>query len=273
VEAIASRFSDAELVQSQEDFDFLRQRRIYPPRRTTLLGNGIDLERFSPDKVSTDRRRQLRLELDIDDDEVVVGIVGRLVAEKGYPELFDAAERLNGAITVLAIGDRDPDKPDAVDEAAMKKAKAAGVRFLGFRNDIDSLYPAMDIFALPSHREGIPRSAMEASAMGLPVVSTDIRGCREVVEHGVTGLLVPVKDPEALAQALAKMAGDCNLRRSMGEAGRQRALECFDEEVIVRTVIETYLRLARDKSKRLKRRAAYVSASHKRGRPLMGRGE
>src|SRR5690606_36362314 len=105
---------------------------------------------------------------------------------------------------------------------------------------------AMDVFVLPSHREGFPRAAMEASAMGLPVVATDIRGCREVVDPGRNGLLVPVGDPRALREAMEELA-DPQVRRRLSAGARTKAEEAFDERRVVEKVMATYLRLARQR--------------------------
>ena len=116
------------------------------------------------------------------------------------------------------IGDDEPDEGRrARRRATARAADAAGVRFLGGRDDVDRLYAGMDLFVLASHREGFPRSPMEAAAMGVPVVATDIRGCRQVVDDGVTGLLVPVRDAGALAAAIAtRSASDRDRRRRFG---------------------------------------------------------
>ncbi|HET6775384.1 MAG TPA: glycosyltransferase, partial [Acidimicrobiales bacterium] len=213
LEGIAARFSDAELVQSEEDLDLLVRRHAYPRRRTRLLGNGVDLDRFRPGLLTDDERAKLRAdELGAGDDQVVVGMVGRMVAEKGLLELFDAARRLDDRFVVAVIGPDDPAKPDALDRATVREASEAGVRFLGMRDDVDRLYGAMDVFVLPSWREGFPRAAMEAAASGLPVIASDVRGCRQVVDHGVTGLLVPVRDGAALAQAIRALGEDPDRR-------------------------------------------------------------
>jgi glycosyltransferase involved in cell wall biosynthesis len=101
----------------------------------------------------------------------------------------------------------------------------------------------MDLFVLPSHREGFPRAAMEAAASGLPVVATDVRGCRQVVDHGTTGLLVPVGDPASLAAAIRKLGDDPDLRARMGAAAVDRARRCFDERDVIDRVLATYERL------------------------------
>jgi glycosyltransferase involved in cell wall biosynthesis len=244
MEAVAARFSHAELIQNVEDLDLLTRRRISVRSRTRLLGNGIDLTRFAPGAIGPKERDALRDEVGAGPDAIVVGMVGRMVAEKGYPELFAAAERLDDRYVVVAIGPDDPEKADAVSPDQRAAAEKAGVVFLGHRDDVERLYAAMDLFVLPSHREGFPRAAMEAAATGLPIVASDVRGCRQVVDDGVTGLLVPVRDPERLAAAIAELGDDPERRRAMGEAAVSRARGCFDERRVVDIVLSTYREVA-----------------------------
>ena len=179
----------------------------------------------------------------------MIGAVGRLVAEKGYPELFEAVERLPlGRVRLVVAGGADPDKPDALSPSVLERARGRAVSRSSANGTTSTRsYSAMDVFALASHREGFPRAAMEAAAMGLPVVATDIRGCRQVVEPGATGLLVPVRDPAALAEALRRLVEDPALRARMGDAARARAEEQFDEQRVVDIVMGTYRDVARRK--------------------------
>lgn len=247
LEALAARCSDVELVQNMEDFALLTRLRVSSPSRTRLLGNGVDLQRFDPGRFDSSHRARVRHQLGIGESEVVVGAVGRLVAEKGFPELFEAAKGLEDRYVVLCMGPHDPDKPGALTESALGKARKAGVRILGMRPDLDELYPAMDIFVLASHREGFPRAAMEAAAMGLPVIATDIRGCREVVRDGFNGLLVPVEDPPALETAIRRLGEDPDFRADLGRAGAALAKREFDEERVVTRVLDAYREGARRK--------------------------
>lgn len=250
LEAFAARFSDAELVQNPEDLERLRRLRI--ARNTRLLGNGVDLRRFDPARWSPADRARVRASLGVQDDQIVVGCVARLVAEKGYPELFDAMAGLDADRYVLVcVGGEDPDKPDALSPTVLDRARAAGVRLLGHRDDVDALYAAMDLFVLASHREGFPRAAIEAAASGLPVIATDVRGCRQVVDHGVTGLLVPVRAPAALATAIERLGGDEPLRARMAAAARRRAEAEFDEDRVVARVLATYAEVAARKGIRV----------------------
>ncbi len=214
-----------------------------PRRKLAYLGNGVDLDRFDRTRLAPDTRATVRAELGVDDDAVVIGIVGRLVAEKGYPELFEAVRTMGVRSVLVVAGPDDPEKADALDRAMIEQAQRDGVRFLGMRRDVERLYAAMDVFVLPSHREGFPRAAMEAAAMGLPIVATYIRGCRQVVHDGDNGFLVPPRDPARLAQALRVLVADAPRRRAMGLASARRARRDFDERSVVTTVLDTYERL------------------------------
>ena len=243
LERIAAWGSDAELVQNPEDIDTLLRIGV-PARKVHLLGNGVDLARFTPPDPTV--RAAVRAELGAGPDTVVCGVVGRLGWEKGYREVFDAARRLRARapeVVVVVVGPEDPEKADGVDAGALAAARADGVQFLGMREDVERLYAGMDLYVLASYREGFPRAAMEAAASGLPVIATDIRGCRQVVDHGRTGLLVPARDAVALAEAVATIASDADLRRTMASRARERAVAEFDQTTQIRITLETYSRL------------------------------
>jgi glycosyltransferase involved in cell wall biosynthesis len=246
LERLAATCSQAELVQNPEDLNVLRRLGV-PATKLTLLGNGIDLARFDPASITAVDRSSARVELGaIGPTDVVVGVVGRLVREKGLPEVFDAARRLRGhrpEVRFAVIGPDEPDKSGSLGREDRDAADAAGVRFLGGRDDVVPLYRGMDLYVLASHREGFPRSAMEAAAMGLPIVATDIRGCRQVVEHGSTGLLVPPRDPAALAGAIGTLAVDPERRVRMGTAGHKKAIHEFDQQHCIDLTLATYRRL------------------------------
>lgn len=244
LERMAASCSDGELLQNPEDLPVLRRLRI-PDRKLHLLGNGVDLARFDPSEHADDRTA-VRRQLGVDDDHLVVGLVGRLVAEKGYREVFAAAAALqhtHPAARFVVVGPPDLDKADAITQDELDRAaEDSGVIFLGMREDVERLYPAFDLYVLASHREGFPRSAMEAAAMGLPLVATDIRGCRQVVDHGRTGLLVPVGDSRALTEAIARLADDADLRTAMGEASTRKAVAEFDDRRQIEITLEVYER-------------------------------
>jgi glycosyltransferase involved in cell wall biosynthesis len=263
LESFAARFSDAELLQNEEDLPVLRRAGV-PARKLRVLGNGIDLARFEPTRWPDSERAEVRSELGLGLDAVVIGTVGRLVAEKGYVELFQALPRLGlprDGVKVLAVAPADPSKPDALSEFEIERAKEMGVKFLGWRDDVDRLYLAMDLFVLASHREGFPRAAMEAAAMGLPIVATDVRGCRQVVDHAASGFLVRLGDVDELAQRLGELVGDADLRRRFGDRARRKALTSFDDRQQIALTLRTYDRLG-----------AFRTSSATDASPAVGRG-
>jgi glycosyltransferase involved in cell wall biosynthesis len=242
LEWVAARLSDAELYQSAEDLAWARRLRIGRRSRAHHLGNGTDLTEFDPGAVSARRRDELRRELGIPQGARVVGTIGRLVREKGYGEFFRAAravrERHPDAV-FLAVGPFDPDKGDALTGA--DRAEAAGdVVFTGYRGDARDLLAIMDVFVLASWREGMPRSAIEAAAMGRAMVLTDIRGCREVARDGREALLVPPRDADRLTAAIERLLEDEDLRGRLSAAARERALARFDERAVARRVLDVY---------------------------------
>jgi glycosyltransferase involved in cell wall biosynthesis len=242
-ERLAAACSHGELVQNPEDAHTLVHTLKVPARRVQVLGNGIDLVRFDADRGSRDR---IRAEWGIADGQVVAGVVGRLVLEKGLHELFAAAHALRAldpAVRMVVVGPNEPDKPDGASAATIAAAEADGVVFVGARSDMPECYAAMDLFVTATHREGFPRAAMEASASGLPVVATDIRGCRQVVTNEVTGVLVPARDAPALAAAVARLAADPALRSRMGAAASAKAATEFDQQRVIGLTLDTYERL------------------------------
>jgi glycosyltransferase involved in cell wall biosynthesis len=245
LERAVSVCSQAELVQNEEDVEVLRRLHV-PARKLVLLGNGVDLGRFRP-PVGPEARDAARRQLGAGPTQVVVGAVGRLVWQKGLRELFTAAARLRHsrpAVVIVVVGPSEPDKADALGPDDIAEAEALGnVRFLGRRDDVEDLYHGFDIFVLPSYREGFPRSAMEAAASAVPVIATDIRGCRQAVDPGVTGLLVPVHDGAALAGAVEELVDDPGRRQTMGRAGRVKAEAEFDDRRVVDTTLAVYERL------------------------------
>lgn len=247
MERIAAKCSDSILSQNKEDIATAVAEGIASPEVLKWLGNGIDVARFDRRRVSDDVLRTLREDIGLDASAPVVGFVGRLVEEKGILDLLEAAKSVAAVVPnvqFLFIGPCDEEKPDALrPDVAERHGVAERCRFLGMRHDMPDLYALMDVLVLPSYREGFPRAPMEASAMGVPAVVTDIRGCREAVEPGVNGLLFPAGDSNALAGALIELLCDDERRGAMSVAGRAMAEDRFDEQKVFERVLEEYERL------------------------------
>jgi len=233
---------------SGEDYQTAIDRRIVRKGCLERINSvGVDVRRFS----GTRRSSSLAAELGLRPGWSVVGFVGRVVREKGVLDLI-AAIRLvvdeRRSVQLLLVGDtlasdRDTGTAAAVRDTVRRLGLGDHVVFAGFRDDVPSLYALMDLFALPSWREGMPLTIVEAMAAALPVVATDIRGCREEVMDGVTGHLVPRQNPALLARAIIRLVKDPELARQMGRAGQRRALADMDETKIVQQQVSAYQRL------------------------------
>jgi glycosyltransferase involved in cell wall biosynthesis len=247
MERVAAKCSDTILSQNREDMATAVVERIASPEQLKWLGNGIDLRRFDRRRLPDSSLEDARREIGIDSSAPVIGFVGRLVEEKGILELLQAAASVIDVIPnaqLLIIGPFDEVKPDALrPDVAERYGVAANCHFVGMRDDMPELYALMDVLVLPSYREGFPRAPMEAAAMGVPTMVTDIRGCRETVDSGENGLLFPVGDADTLAQLLIALLGDDERRARMGETGRRIAEDRFDEQKVFDRVLSEYERL------------------------------
>lgn len=252
LEKIAAKCSDLILSVNAEDVETAIREGICQPTQILSLGTeGVNTITFDRARFSSYDIVSKRAELGLPDGVPLVGFVGRLVREKGLLELFEAARivrRWIPEVRFLIIGPVDDEKPDALTPDTAHEYGISDIcHFLGMRHDMPELYAVMDVFVLPSHREGFPRASMEASAMQVPCVVTNIRGCREAVEHGRNGLLVPLGDVQALADAIVELLTDREKARRMGEEGRRMALERFDERLVFEKVEAEYARLLRER--------------------------
>ncbi|MCK6472367.1 MAG: glycosyltransferase family 4 protein [Planctomycetes bacterium] len=251
VERFSASNGDFVLCQNPEDVETAVRERIVPREKIALLGNGIDLDRFRPALLSADARAELRKELKIPAEALVVGMSARFVKEKGLPEFLAAGKRLlakHERLHLLLVGLKlDSERATEVCNPLAQDFPPERLTVLADRNDMPRLYVCMDVHVLPSHREGFPRALMEGAASGLPQVATDIRGCRQCIEPGATGSLVPVNDAEKLAEAIGALLEDPNLRKRLGAAARAKAEREFDQRKVFTLVAETYARLLRAK--------------------------
>lgn len=221
------------ILQNPDDVALFDEAGLVRPEKVRLIpGSGVDCRRFAPPDDERVRNAGAPLR---------VLLPARLLWDKGVAEFVEASRLLRAegrAVEFLLAGDPDPGNPAAVPEQKVRDWVADGMlTWLGHVDDMPALFASVDVVALPSYREGLPKGLIEAAACGLALVTTDVPGCREVVTHEVDGLLVPPKDAVALAQAIARLEADPSLRRQLARAARSRALAEFDERhVIARTV-------------------------------------
>ena len=218
-QALADRLlrarTDGAIAVSRSTRDFLVRKRFVPGDRVRLIWNGAPLEEFAP--VPQERALAVRRSLGLPDGALVAGTIGRLNAQKGHRYLLDAAARLLArlpGVRVLVAGDGD--LMDALREQARTLGIAGQVVFAGHRTDVPDLLAALDVFCISSLYEGTPLALFEAMAAGKAIVSTSVDGCREVLEDGVTGVLVPPADAGALALGIERVLCDGALREALG---------------------------------------------------------
>jgi len=235
IEKISAKYSDLIFSVSKGIKDTLIKEKICEGGLVKYLGRDINMNRFDPEKFPKTQGKN-------------IGIVGRLVKEKGYIELFEAFKIVNKKYpeAKLFIVGPEEKKRDKIDKDLYE---SDNIIFLGQRRDVEAFYSKIDIFVLPSYREGIGASLLEASAMTKPVIATDIQGCREAVDNGKTGILVPLKDINKLAEAIIYMLENPEKAREMGRAGREKIKREFSQEIVFNRLETEYNRLIKEKIK------------------------
>lgn len=233
---LASKYSDLTIFQNEDDVRQFIEAGIVDENKTkVVLGSGISTKIFDKTRFSDRKNNDLKIEFGIKKSEIVVTMVSRIIRSKGVFEFVEAAKMVrsqNQNVRFLLIGSEDLDSLDQLNSQELVMLKES-VIWPGSRQDIPSILAASDIFILPTAlREGIPRVLLEAAAVGLPIITTDTPGCKEVVENGVNGFLVSLRDPAAFSQAVIRLVEDQKLRISFGKKSRQRAVEKFDISVI-----------------------------------------
>jgi glycosyltransferase involved in cell wall biosynthesis len=243
----AGLFSDRVVSQSAEDVATVVEQKMYRRGKVGFLGNGIDLAHLDAGRFTADEVRAKKRELGIPEDHKVVGMVGRYVWEKGYREFFEAAREIGRArsrVSFVTVGVPLESERDPVDFSILTDLGIEEKVFvLKSRDDMPELYALMDVVALPSYREGFPRSLMEASAMSKPTVASDVSGCRQAVVNGRNGYLVPAGDSRALAEKIELLLDDEELAHRLGAEGRALAEERFDVAQVIERLRACYAEL------------------------------
>jgi glycosyltransferase involved in cell wall biosynthesis len=215
-----------------------------PDDRAEMLTFGIPAERIALIPGSGIDVRSLQPMPEPPPDPPTIAFVGRLLVDKGVPTLIEAHRLLRergSKVELLLAGTPDPANPASASSEEIARWRAQpGVRLLGNVNDIATVWARAHIAVLPSRREGLPKSLLEAAACGRPLIGADVPGCREVVLPGKTGLLVPVDDPPALANAIDRLMASADLRAQYGAAARALAVERFSEDAIGRQIVDLY---------------------------------
>jgi glycosyltransferase involved in cell wall biosynthesis len=224
------------ILQNPDDVALFRQARLVADERVRLIpGSGVDIARFTPGRA---RREGEPLE---------VLLATRLLWDKGLAEFIEAARALKAQgrnIRFLLAGEPDPGNPASVPLDTVQGWVEEGVvEWLGHVDDMPALLGSVDVVVLPSYREGLPKTLIEAAACARPLITTDVPGCRQVVSHEEDGLLAPAREHEPLALAIARLHDDEDLAHRLGQAAREKALAHFDERIVIERTIEVYREL------------------------------
>jgi glycosyltransferase involved in cell wall biosynthesis len=224
------------ILQNPDDVGFFEQSGIVSRAQIRLIpGSGVDCSRFLPPAGPKEFAAGAPLR---------IVLAARMLCDKGVDEFIDAARLLkaeNRNLQFVLAGTPDPGNPSAIPEQTLLEWQASGlVEWLGHIEDMPALLADADIVVLPSYREGLPKSLIEAAACARPLITTDVPGCRGVVTDGVDGLLVPVRDAKALACAIARLQDDPALARRLGLAAREKALAEFDERIVIARTLAVY---------------------------------
>jgi len=222
------------IVQNEDDRRLLLALRPGAAERIAVIrGSGIDTAYFTPVPESP--------------PPIVAGFSGRLLADKGIATLVEAQQRLwrsDAPLHLMIAGGPDPENPSSIDAPTLARwRELPGITWLGAIEDVRELWRRAHIAVLPSRREGLPKSLLEAAAMGRPIVATDVPGCREIARAGVNALLVPPDDAAALAAALAALARDAEQRRRFGEASRRLVESDLAQDAVGTATVALYRRL------------------------------
>jgi len=224
------------VMQNQEDFKELNNLKLLSPKNKVYFtkGSGVDISLFKSEKQLNDKSK------------VKILMSSRMLWDKGVDDLRKASEILEkdyrGMITFILAGIADDDNSESVPEEYLKDWESNGyVEWIGFQKNMVSVLENSDIVVLPSYyREGMPKSLLEACSMSRPIITTNSVGCKECVENGINGLLVPIKSPKSLAAAIKTLVDDKSLRVNMGIESRRKAIEEFDVNVVIQKHLEIY---------------------------------
>jgi glycosyltransferase involved in cell wall biosynthesis len=240
----ASALADCTVFQNADDRAFyLRKRLVAPDRQALIRGSGVDVGEFLARRGAPLSRERLRGELGLQGRRVVT-LVGRLMRSKGVMEFLAAAPLVQAAhpdVEFLLVGPPVTSGLEGVPERVVWASPH--VRYLGPRDDVPALLGLTDVFAFPSYREGLPRALMEAGALGLPLVATDVPGCKEVVVDGWNGRLIPPRNATALALALNDLLADPELCKVLGRRSAEHVAREFHSDRVAEAYAAIYDRL------------------------------
>jgi len=227
---ISTKTTNKVVFQNSDDLALFLQRNIVKQNQAVLIrSSGVDVKKFAPQPKDIALLKKYNLE-----NKVVVLMVARVLKDKGVQEYIAMANKLKDEAVFLYIGEQDSGNKNSFNPSW------ENIIYLGFQSDVKKFIALCDIFVLPSYREGVPRTLLEAAAMQKPLITTNAPGCREVVEDGYNGFLVPIKDTTLLTQKTSLLIQNKTLRETLGKNARVKIEQEFSIEEVVKQYMKVY---------------------------------
>ncbi|MDE6247104.1 MAG: glycosyltransferase family 4 protein [Muribaculaceae bacterium] len=241
IEKLTGKFATGVIPIGSSVLESIQEQKIFAPAKLHLTGllttGGVDLKRFDPDALKG-IGQNIRRQHGIKDTDVVIGYVARFTQDKGFIDLTEIWEKIKGNnnVHILLAGEMDSRAPlpnQILDDFINQDR----VHYLGYREDIESIFAAMDIFLFPSYREGFGNVNLEASAMRVPVITYNVTGCKDAVQNNITGYVVPFKDYESIVLKINELIDNPSIRKKFGEQGRSMVQKYFTTKIVGQNLI------------------------------------
>ncbi len=247
VEKLTYKFATKVFPNSNGQRQIIIDEGFAKPEKLKVIGkgssNGIDVNHFDPTLISEDQTNKLRSDLGISEDELVMVYIGRLVKDKGINELVEAFDKfsklgMNGKLVLVGKRETELDPLDPATEKII--SDNPGIISAGWQDDVRPFLSMADVFVFPTYREGFPNVVLQAGAMGVPAIVTDINGCNEIIKNQLNGIIIPTKDSRAILDAMTLLAKDAATRREMQTVARENIVENYQQTYIWSELLELY---------------------------------
>ncbi|NNF75493.1 MAG: glycosyltransferase family 4 protein [Flavobacteriaceae bacterium] len=247
VEKLTYKFATKVFPNSNGQRQIIIDEGFAKPEKLKVIGkgssNGIDVNHFDPTLISEDQTNKLRSDLGISEDELVMVYIGRLVKDKGINELVEAFDKfsklgMNGKLVLVGKRETELDPLDPATEKII--SDNPGIISAGWQDDVRPFLSMADVFVFPTYREGFPNVVLQAGAMGVPAIVTDINGCNEIIKNQLNGIIIPTKDSRAILDAMILLAKDAATRREMQTVARENIVENYQQTYIWSELLKLY---------------------------------
>lgn len=242
---ISFKFVDKVIFQNLEDQQIFIDLKILKDNKAILIkSSGVNIKEFSLKNINQKIKESIKKDVGVAKGKIIIALISRMLWDKGIGEFIESAEKLKNkynGLDFLLVGPVDRENPSGIPEGKIKDWENKGfIKYLKERDDIRELLSLVDIFVLPSYREGVSRVLLEAGAMELPIITTNVPGCREVVDDNINGFLVEPRNSVNLAEKIEILIKNKDLRKKFGEASRKKIEEEFNEEKVISETLKAY---------------------------------